>query len=588
MVPPHERHEAVNANLFGLVAATRPTATPDHDASARDLGVPLDALLVDAASGSLHRFLPGAETAAFGASLATKPFAVVGEAANLANEIGRVVLGTSTHEPSTRDRRFKDPAWQGNPFLRRAVQTYLAAGESLHRLLEVADLDQRSELRMRLLADNLYDAAAPSNLPWLNPAALKEVVNTGGANIVRGLRNLVGDMAVAPRVPSMVAKEEFSVGEDLAVTPGAVVLRTPVFELIQYTPTTSEVSTTPLLLVPPTINKFYVLDLAPGRSLVEHLLASGQQVFVMSWRNPGVAEAEWGLDTYVEAVLTALDTTREICEAEQALLFGGCSGGIISALAAAYLAGTGRQDELAGLTLAVTVLDQSDAGLAGAMMDRGRAAAAVARSTRTGYLDGRSLAEVFAWLRPNDLIWNYWVNNYLLGRKPPAFDILYWNADTTRMPAHLHRDFLETALENKLVTAGAATALGVPVDLSQVTVDAYVVGAVADHITPWQGCYRTTQLLGGSTRFVLSTSGHIAALVNPTTNAKSSFRTAKDNPADPLAWVSSADTQQGSWWADYVAWLGDRSATLKPAPVRLGRGRFTPVASAPGTYVLDH
>ena len=294
----------MNANLLGLIAPTRPTTTPDHDTSARDLGVPLDALLVDAASGSLHRFLPGAEAAAFGASLATQPLSVAGEAANLANELGRVLLGTSTHEPSTRDRRFADPGWHDNPFLRRAVQTYLAAGESLQRLLEVAELDQRNELRMRFLADNLYDAAAPSNLPWLNPAALKEVVNTGGANIVRGLRNLVSDMAVAPRVPSMVAKEEFSVGEDLAVTPGAVVLRTPVFELIQYTPTTSEVSTTPLLLVPPTINKFYVLDLAPGRSLVEHLLASGQQVFVMSWRNPGVAEADWGLDTYVEAVLT--------------------------------------------------------------------------------------------------------------------------------------------------------------------------------------------------------------------------------------------------------------------------------------------
>ena len=220
-------------------------------------------------------------------------------------------------------------------------------------------------------------------------------------------------------------------------------------------------------------------------------------------------------------------------------------------------------------------------------MDRGRAAAAVARSARMGYLDGRSLAEVFAWLRPNDLVWNYWVNNYLLGKKPPAFDILYWNADTTRMPAHLHRDFLETALDNKLVTAGGATALGVPVDLSQVTVDAYVIGGVADHITPWQSCYRTTQMLGGTTRFVLSTSGHIAALVNPTTNAKSSFQTAKDNPADPLAWVSSADTQQGSWWADYVDWLGDRSAALKPAPEQLGRGRFTPIASAPGTYVFD-
>jgi polyhydroxyalkanoate synthase len=220
-------------------------------------------------------------------------------------------------------------------------------------------------------------------------------------------------------------------------------------------------------------------------------------------------------------------------------------------------------------------------------MDRGRADTAIARSARTGYLDGRALAEVFAWLRPNDLIWNYWVNNYLVGKKPPAFDILYWNADTTRMPAHLHRDFLETALANKLVTPGEATALGTPVDLTRVTVDSYVIGGVADHITPWQSCYRTTQLLGGATRFVLSTSGHIAALVNPTTNAKSSFQTAKDNPADPARWQSSAETHSGSWWADYVVWLADRSGARRPAPEDLGRGRFTAIADAPGTYVFD-
>jgi polyhydroxyalkanoate synthase len=563
------------------------TTTPEYETSPRDLGAPLDALLVDAATGSLHRFLPGAESVAFGASLAVRPIALTGEALSLAQELGRVVLGTSSQEPSTRDRRFADPAWHDNPFLHRSVQAHLAGADSLQRLLDVARLDQRNDLRMRFLADNVVDATAPSNLPWLNPAAIKEVVNTGGASVLRGLRNLVGDLATAPRVPSMVDTEQFSVGENLAVTAGAVVLRTPVFELIHYTPTTSEVLKTPLLLVPPTINKYYVLDLAPGRSLVEHLLASGQQVFVVSWRNPGVRQADWGLDTYIEAVIQALDSVREICEAEQAHLFGACSGGILSSMAAAHLAQTGRQHELAGLTLAVTVLDQSNAGLAGALLDRDRAATAIARSARTGYLDGRALAEVFAWLRPNDLIWNYWVNNYLLGKKPPAFDILYWNADTTRMPAHLHRDFLETALANKLVTPREATALGTPLDLTQVTVDSYVIGGVSDHITPWQSCYRTTQTLGGRSRFVLSTSGHIAALVNPTSNAKSSFQTAKDNPADPTRWLASADTHPGSWWADYVDWLADRSGARKPAPEHLGRGRFEAIADAPGTYVFD-
>lgn len=564
------------------------TTEQEYGVPAReDVSAPLDALLVDAAAGSLHRFLPGAETAAFAAALASKPRAVTGEAVSLARGLGRVLVGTSPLEASTRDRRFADPAWRGNPLLHRSLQAYLTAGESAQRLLDVAALAEPDNTRMRFLVDNILDATAPSNLPLLNPAALKEVVNTGGVNFLKGLRNLVGDMSRAPRVPSMVDTEEFSVGENLALSPGAVVLRTPVFELIQYTPTTDEVRETPLLLVPPTINKFYLLDLAPGRSLVEHLVASGQQVFVLSWRNPTVRHADWGLDTYVEAVVQAMDATREICGTGQALLFGACSGGIISSMAAAYLAGSGRQEELAGITLAVTVLDQADAGLAGALIDRGRADAAIARSNRAGYLDGRALAEVFAWLRPNDLIWSYWVNNYLLGRKPPAFDVLYWNADTTRMSAGLHRDFLETALANKLVDAGEATALGVPVDLSGVLVDSYLIGGVADHITPWQSCYRTTQLLGGKSRFVLSTSGHVAALVNPPTNTKSSFQTAEDNPSDPVEWLSTTQSHAGSWWNDYVTWLADRAGPAKPAPDELGRGRFAPIADAPGTYVFD-
>ncbi|HSV40593.1 MAG TPA: alpha/beta fold hydrolase, partial [Nocardioidaceae bacterium] len=287
------------------------------------------------------------------------------------------------------------------------------------------------------------------------------------------------------------------------------------------------------------------------------------------------------------AVIEALDATREITQSEQAQLFGACSGGIISSMAASYLAAVGREQELAGLTLAVTVLDQAKAGLTGSLIDDSRAEVAIARSARTGYLDGRQLAEVFAWLRPNDLIWNYWVNNYLLGKKPPAFDILFWNADTTRMSAQLHRDFLEVALRNKLVHPGEATALGVPVDLGKVTVDSYIIGGISDHITPWEACYRSTRLLGGKSRFILSTSGHIAALVNPTSNTKSSFQTAEDNPADPKAWQANATTQPGSWWSDYTHWLSERSGETVPAPTELGHGRFTPIAEAPGTYVHD-
>jgi polyhydroxyalkanoate synthase len=435
--------------------------------------------------------------------------------------------------------------------------------------------------------ENLVAAASPSNLPLVNPASAKALIDTAGLNFVRGGRNLLGDLAAPPRVPEMVDTSAFEVGRTIAVTPGAVVLRTEVLELIQYRPQTKRVREVPLLLVPPTINKYYALDLAPDRSLVEYLVQQGQQVFVISWRNPDARHADWGLDTYVQSVLDAFDAVQRICRADRAALCGICSGGIIASIAAAHLAATGRQDRLAGFALAVTVLDNAGAGTPAALADRRLAAAATALSRRRGYLDGRALAEVFAWLRPEDLVWNYWVNNYLLGRKPPAFDILFWNADTTRMSARLHADFVDLAMDNPLVTPGAMTVLGVPVDLSRIEVDAYVVAGIADHLTPWQNCYHSTQLLGGDSRFILSTSGHIAALVNPPGNPRASYQTNTDNPADAQQWLRSAAAQQGSWWPDLVAWLGERCGADKAAPRKLGGGGLHPLVEAPGTYVFD-
>ena len=287
--------------------------------------------------------------------------------------------------------------------------------------------------------------------------------------------------------------------------------------------------------MPPTINKYYVLDLAPGRSLVEYLVQQGQQVFVISWRNPDARHADWGLETYVQAVLDALGAVERISASDRTALVGFCSGGIIASIAAAHLAGTGQQSRLAALGLGVTVLDNARANRASALVDRRLAAVAKATSSRRGYLDGRALAEVFAWLRPGDLIWNYWVNNYLLGKKPPAFDLLFWNADTTRMPARLHADFVDLAIENHLVTPGALTTLGDPFSLSRVDVDAYVIAGIADHLTPWQNCYRGTQLLGGQSRFILSTSGHIAALVNPPGNPKASYPDQRAQPGRSTA-----------------------------------------------------
>jgi polyhydroxyalkanoate synthase subunit PhaC len=564
--------------------------TPATEAASDELAdqaAPLDALLVDAALGPIRRFAPDASTARFAVALARHPRTTGRRLGSLVTELARIGAGTSTIAPTHRDRRFADDAWTENPLLRRLVQSYLASGQTAEQLVGDAALGWRDERRVEFLVENLVEALAPSNVPLVNPASAKAVIDTAGLNLIHGGLNLLRDMRSAPRVPEMVDRSSFEIGRNIATTPGAVVLRTEVLEVIQYVPQTERVREIPLLIVPPTINKYYAIDLAPGRSLVEFLVQQGQQVFVISWRNPDARHADWGLDTYVQAVLDAIDAVERICATDRTALTGICSGGIIASITAAYLAGIGRQERLAAFGLFVTVLDNARAGMAAALVDEHLAGAATAVSQRRGYLDGRALAEVFAWLRPGDLVWNYWVNNYRLGKKPPAFDILFWNSDTTRMTAKLHADFVALMMENYLVTPGSTTVLGVPVDLTKIEVDSYVVAGIADHITPWENCYRSTQLLGGDSRFVLSTSGHIAALVNPPGNPKASFQINKNNPADASDWLREAESQQGSWWSDMVAWLGEHSPKEKLAPAELGGNGLRPLVEAPGTYVFD-
>jgi polyhydroxyalkanoate synthase len=560
------------------------TASSAADATA----APLDLLLTDAAIGMLRRVNPGSSGLRLAAALAGRPRLVAGRGGRLLGELARIAVGTSRVEPSRRDRRFADPGWAGNPLLRRAMQVYLAAAQAAEGVVAEAGLEVGDYERVGFVLTNLVDALAPSNNPLLNPAAVKAAVDTGGGSALAGLRQFTRDMAAPPRVPSMVEPDAFEVGVDLAVTPGSVVLRTPVFELIQYRPGTAAVREVPLLVVPPVINKFYVMDLAPGRSMAEYLADRGLQVFMISWRNPDARHAKWDFNTYGQAVLDAMDAAARITGSEQTALMGACSGGMISAMVAAHLAHTGQQDRLAAFTLMVTVLDEAQAGLASAVIDERTARLAAAASRARGYLDGRSLAEVFAWLRPNDLIWNYWVNNYLLGRRPPPFDILFWNADTTRMTAGLHRDFLQLGVTNALVQPGAATMLGSPVDLALIDRDSYMVAGITDHICPWQSCYRSTQLLGGRKRFVLSSSGHVAAMVNPPGNDKARYQVAKECPEDPQEWLRRAETCHGSWWPDYASWLAERCGGEKAAPDELGGGGLVPICDAPGTYVHDH
>jgi polyhydroxyalkanoate synthase subunit PhaC len=563
------------------------TADTLTSAAADGVAAPLDLLLTDAALGPLRRFNPEGAGLRLAAALAARPGLVAGRSRQLLGELSRVAAGTSALAPSRRDRRFTDPAWAGNPVLHRVMQAYLAASHTAEGVVAGAGLDWADAQRVGFLLDNLVDALAPSNNPLLNPAALKAALNTGGGSVLRGLRNFAADMAAPPRVPTMVPPEAFEVGMDLATTPGTVLLRTPVLELIQYAPATPAVRQVPLLIVPPTINKFYVIDLAPGRSLAEFLVGQGLQVFMISWRNPDARHAAWDLDTYGQAVLDALDAVTRITGSDQAALMGVCSGGIITAMVAAHLAHLGQQDRIAALTLMVTVLDQSRAGLASTVISERNARMAAEASQARGYLDGRSLAEMFAWLRPRDLVWNYWVNNYLLGRQPPAFDILSWNADTTRMTAGLHRDFLQLGVENALVRPGAATMLGSPVNLALVDRDSYLVAGIADHLCPWQSCYRSTALLGGAKRFVLSTSGHIAAMVNPPGNEKASYQVGGDCAADPQEWLRHAESRRGSWWPDYAGWLAERCGPEKDAPAEPGGAGLTALCAAPGTYVYD-
>jgi polyhydroxyalkanoate synthase subunit PhaC len=402
-----------------VTTRTRPPTDVEDGAAS------LDMLLIDAALGTVRQFLPDSSALKWGVALARRPRRTAGRLTALVSEGVRVFAGESDLAPQTGDRRFLDEAWTTNPLLSRLLQLYVAVGWTADQLVEDGELHDRDHKRVKFLVDNILHALAPSNVPLVNPTSAKTAIDTAGMSLVRGAVHLAKDLAAAPRVPEMVDSSGFQLGENIAATEGAVVFRSEMLELIQYVPRTEEVHEIPVLIVPPTINKFYAVDLAPGRSLVEFNVEQGRQVFVISWRNPEARHAWWDLEAYVRAVLDALAVVEEITDSGTTALAGVCSGGIIASIVAAYLSGTGRQDRLAAVVLAVTVIDQAGSGTVSALSDRRVADLAKARSAKKGYVDGRQLAELFAWLRPNDLVWHYWVNNYLLGKKPPAFDILF-------------------------------------------------------------------------------------------------------------------------------------------------------------------
>jgi polyhydroxyalkanoate synthase subunit PhaC len=513
---------------------------------------------------------------------------VTREAGRLGVELARIAWGRSDVAPAKGDRRFTDPAWTSNPVFRMIGQTYLASAQALDRVVEAMGEERggtRAE-QARFAATIVASAAAPTNFLATNPAALKRAFETGGMSLARGARNFARDVRRNGAMPSMIEPGAFEVGRDLAVTPGAVVARDAVAEVLQYVPATDTVFARPVLIVPPPIGRFYFLDLRPGRSFAEYAASRDLQTFMLSWRNPTPAQGHWDLDTYAAAVSSAIDTICEISGSPDVNLIGFCAGGIIATALLNHLAATG-DDRVHSMSYAVTLLDFGLPAPITAFSGRGLVAYAGRRSRRKGIITARQMGSAFTWMRPDDLVFNYWVNNYLMGEPPPAFDILAWNADGTNLPGALHGQFLDIFAGNLLTRPGALTVLGTPLQLRHITVPTFVTGAVTDHLTPWQGCYRTTQLLGGPSTFVLSYSGHIASLVNPPGNPKAHYWTGGTPGPDPGQWLAGAERHQGSWWQAWADWITARSGDQQPAPGEPGSGRHPVLDPAPGLYVRD-
>jgi polyhydroxyalkanoate synthase len=503
-------------------------------------------------------------------------------------ELGKAARGRSEIEPEPRDRRFADTSWKLNPFYRGWMQIYLAAQKELDNWIEDENLTEYDKKRIQFLAALILDSIAPSNSA-LNPAALKRFIETGGLSAVQGARHLVADLVSHFGMPSSVDKRPFKVGKNLAASPGSVVFRNDVLELIQYQSATKEVFSRPLLLVPPQINKFYVFDLSERNSIVRYLTQNGLQMFVVSWKNPTPKERHWNMDTYIGALEDALEAMTSITSSKDFNLMAACSGGVTLVSMLGYYAAK-QLSSARSATLLVSLYDMESTTETPMTLFADKKSIERARkySASKGVLDGGRMARLFAWMRPNDLIWNYWVNNYLLGNPPPAFDILYWNADTTCLPAEFHGEMLGLFENNALVKPDEMTVKGTPIDLGRIECDTYTVAGVTDHICPWRACFRSSRHLGGKKEFVLSTSGHIQSILNLPGNPKASYQI---NPGstekDPDAWQAGATKEKGSWWENWVQWIGERSGDMIEAPRKLGNKDYQPKSDAPGSYVFE-
>ena len=481
------------------------------------------------------------------------------------------------------DKRFADRTWSGNPAFFALRQAYLAAVRLNRDVLEAGAGDPKADLKAELATGFMLDALAPTNFLLTNPAALKRVFETGGTSLAAGTANFLYDVRTNGGRPRQVDMRPFKIGENLAATPGQVVFRNDLMELIQYAPQTAKVHSVPVLASPPWINKYYIMDLAPGRSFLEWAVQHERTVFAISYRNPDASMSGVTLDDYlIHGPRAALDVISDITGAPKIDIIGLCLGGALTAMLTSYLNGTG-DDRLGAITLLNTMLDYSEPGILGAFTDDRTVALMERDMAAKGYLEGTQMAVTFDILRANDLIFNYVVSNWLMGEDPPAFDILAWNSDSTRMPAAMHTFYLNHLYLRNELAKGEMELAGQQLSLSDVKNDTYVVGAINDHIVPWHASYETTRLLGGSVRYVLSSGGHIAGIVNPP-GPKAWYQASTRTPASADEWHASATKHSGSWWEDWTQWSEKRSGH-RVAPPPMGSERYPAIADAPGSYI---
>ena len=482
------------------------------------------------------------------------------------------------------DRRFATREWRDNPYYAYLKNSYLLASRYLSELAESAELDPKAKERLRFAVKQWSDALCPANFAATNPAALKLALDSGGESISKGLANLIADTRKG-RI-SQSDEEAFAVGGNLALTPGDVVYQNELMQLIQYAPATPQVGARPLVMVPPCINKYYILDLQPENSFVRHAVAQGHTVFMVSWRNVGAEQGNYGWDDYLQlGIFDAIRVAREITGAERVNMLGFCVGGTLLGAALAVLSAKG-EDCVESVTYLATMLDFDTPGLVRVFLDEGSWATREQAIGAGGVMPGADLAAAFNALRANDLIWPYVVNNYLMGGSPAAFDLLYWNADSTNLPGPMFCYYVRnTYLENKLRVSGALHNCGVAVDIGKVDRPSFIVATREDHIVPWRAAYGTVRLLGGVKKFILGASGHIAGVINPPAAGKRSYWTSDAQPEDPEAWLAQAREERGSWWPLWARWLEPYKGGTRVAPAQSGSARYPAIEPAPGHYV---